>query len=90
MSEIFIKDDDSPANAALTTALRGAGFDVVNFVDGESFLIAARKRTPDCILIDTYLPGCPGLEALKRLETPQYPAPVAAISGAGLGHVQPP
>jgi two-component system, LuxR family, response regulator FixJ len=80
MSEIFIADDDPPANAALTTALRGAGFDVVNFVDGESFLIAARKRTPDCILIDTNLPGCPGLEALKRLETPQYPAPVLVMS----------
>jgi two-component system, LuxR family, response regulator FixJ len=69
MSEIFIADDDPPADAALTTALRGAGFDVVNFVDGESFLIAARKRTPDCILIDTYLPGCPVMSSHHDIPT---------------------
>ena len=80
MSEIFIVDDNPPLDAALTMALNGAGFDVVNFVDGESFLRAARKRTPDCILIDTYLPGCPGLEMLKRLGAPHYPAPVLVVS----------
>jgi two-component system, LuxR family, response regulator FixJ len=80
MSEIFIVDDDPLVDAALTMALNGAGFDVVNFVDGESFLSAARERTPDCILIDTYLPGCPGLEVLKQLDAPHYPAPILVVS----------
>jgi two-component system, LuxR family, response regulator FixJ len=80
MSEIFIVDDDPPVDAALTTALKSAGFDVVNFVDGESFLNAARAHTPGCILIDTYLPGCPGLEVLKELDAPHYPAPVLIMS----------
>jgi two-component system, LuxR family, response regulator FixJ len=80
MSEIFIVDDDPLVDAALTMALNGAGFNVVTFVDGASFLGAARERTPDCILIDTYLPGCPGLEVLKRLDAPHYPAPVLVMS----------
>jgi DNA-binding response OmpR family regulator len=42
-----IVDDDPLLDAALTTALNGQGFDVVNFNDGESFLNAARGRTPD-------------------------------------------
>jgi two-component system, LuxR family, response regulator FixJ len=80
MSQIFILDDDPPADAALTMALNRDGFDVVTFVDGECFLNAACERTPDCILIDTYLPGCPGLEVLKRLDAPRYPAPVLVVS----------
>jgi two-component system, LuxR family, response regulator FixJ len=80
MSEIFILDDDPLADAAVTMALNRDGYDVVTFVDGESFLNAACDRTPDCILIDTCLPGCPGLEVLKRLDAPHYPAPVLVMS----------
>ena len=80
MSEIFIVDDDPLVDAALTVALNGQGFDVVNFNDGESFLNAARARTPDCILIDTYLPGSPGRDVLRRLDALSYPAPVLVMS----------
>ncbi len=80
MSEIFIVDDDPLVDAALMVALNGQGFDVVNFNDGESFLNAARARTPDCILIDTGLPGSPGLDVLRRLDAPHYPAPVLVMS----------
>jgi two-component system, LuxR family, response regulator FixJ len=80
MSEIFIVDDDPLVDTALTMALNGEGFDVVNFVEGETFLSAARTRTPDCIVIDTYLPGCPGLDVLKKLDAAHYPAPVLVTS----------
>ena len=80
MSEIVIVDDDPLVDTALTMALNGEGFDVVNFVEGETFLSAARTRTPDCIVIDTYLPGCPGLDVLKKLDAAHYPAPVLVTS----------
>jgi two-component system, LuxR family, response regulator FixJ len=80
MSEIFIVDDDPLVDTALTTALNGEGFSVVNFVEGETFLSAARTRTPGCVVIDTYLPGCPGIDVLKRLDAPHYPAPVLVMS----------
>ena len=37
MSEIFIVDDDPLVDSALTMALNGEGFNVVNFVEGETF-----------------------------------------------------
>jgi two-component system, LuxR family, response regulator FixJ len=80
MSEIFIVDDDPLVDAALATALNSEGFNVVNFVEGESFLNVARLRAPDCVLIDTYLPGSSGLDVLRRLNAQHYPAPVLMTS----------
>jgi two-component system, LuxR family, response regulator FixJ len=80
MSEIFIVDDDPLVDTALAMALNSEGFNVVNFVEGESFLNVARLRAPDCIVIDTYLPGSSGMDVLKRLDAPHYPAPVRMIS----------
>ena len=80
MSEIFIVDDDPLVDTALTMALNSKGFNVVNFIEGESFLNAARARTPDCVVIDTYLPGGSGLEVLKRLDAQHYPAPILVMS----------
>jgi FixJ family two-component response regulator len=83
MSEIFIVDDDPSVRAALSVVLSGEGYEVTSFPEGESFLKAARSRTPECVLIDVYLPGCSGLELLKALDAQRYPAPIFVISGRG-------
>jgi two-component system, LuxR family, response regulator FixJ len=80
MSEIFIVDDDPLVDTALTMALNSEGFNVVNFVEGESFLSVARARVPDCVVIDTYLPSGSGLDLLKRLDAQHYPAPILVMS----------
>jgi two-component system, LuxR family, response regulator FixJ len=80
MTEIFIVDDDPLVDTALAMALNSEGFNVVNFVEGESFLNVARLRAPDCVLIDTYLPGSSGLDILRRLDAQHYPAPVLMTS----------
>lgn len=83
MSEIFIVDDDPSVRAALGIVLGAEGFAITGFPDGESFLAVARSRTPGCVLIDVHLPGCSGLELLKKIDAPHYPAPVLIISGLG-------
>jgi two-component system, LuxR family, response regulator FixJ len=80
MSEIFIVDDDPLIDAALAMALNDEGFNVVNFVEAESFLNIARLRAPDCVIIDTYLPGSSGLDVLQRLDAAHYPAPILMTS----------
>ena len=42
MSEIFIVDDDPLVDTALAKTLNSEGFNVVNFVEGKSFLNVAR------------------------------------------------
>jgi len=83
MSEIFIVDDDPSVRAALSVMLSGEGFEVTSFVESDAFLTAARSRTPECVLIDVHLPGCSGLDVLKKLDAEHYPAPILVISGRG-------
>ncbi len=83
MSEIFIVDDDPSVCAALSVVLGGEGFEVTGFPEGQSFLSAARARTPRCLLIDVHLPDCSGLDLLKALDAQHYPAPIFVISGQG-------
>jgi FixJ family two-component response regulator len=83
MSEIFVVDDDPSVGMALSVILRGRGFEVTSFDEGEAFLTAARSRTPDCVLLDVRLSGCSGIELLQRLDAQRYPAPILVISGCG-------
>jgi FixJ family two-component response regulator len=81
MSEIFIVDDDPSVRSALSVVLGAEGFATTGFADGESYLAAAPVQAPGCLLIDVNLPGCSGLELLKKLDPPHYPAPILVISG---------
>lgn len=83
MNEIFIVDDDPSVRAALSILLSAEGFEVTTFPEAESFLAVARSRAPGCALIDVHLPGCSGLDVLKELDAPHYPAPILFISGRG-------
>jgi FixJ family two-component response regulator len=83
MTEVFIVDDDHLAREALSIILADAGFQVTGFADAESFLEVVRWRAPQCVLIDVHLPGCSGLELLKKLSTRRYRAPIFVISGRG-------
>ena len=81
--EIFIVDDDPAVRDLLTEVFDQAGYQVTSFVDGASFVIAAKARVPACVILDIYLPGRSGLEILKDIDAPNYPAPVFVASGRG-------
>jgi two-component system response regulator FixJ len=81
--EIFIVDDDPSVRDILSEVFHQAGYRVASFVDGASFAIAARARIPACVILDIYLPGRSGLEILKDIDAPNYPAPIFIASGRG-------
>jgi FixJ family two-component response regulator len=81
--EIFVVDDDALVRGAIDAVLSREGYQVTGFAEGGSFLVAARARTPTCIILDVKMPGQSGLEILKDLNAQQYPAPIFIISGEG-------
>jgi two-component system, LuxR family, response regulator FixJ len=82
-TEIYIVDDDPLVRDALSEVFAHAGFRPVSFVDGASFLLAARERIPACVILDIYMPGRSGLDVLRDLDAANYPAPIFVASGRG-------
>ena len=81
--EVFIVDDDPMVRDVLSEVFAQAGYRAISFVDGASFVVAARERIPACIILDIYMPGRSGLEILKDIDALNYPAPIFIASGRG-------
>lgn len=67
MSTILLVEDDPDILHMVSYKLRGAGFDVVETVDGVAALRAARDRPPDLILLDVRMPRLDGLSVCREL-----------------------
>lgn len=67
MKTIYVVEDDVSIAELIAYALRGDGFAVQTFHDGEQFLVALQQALPDLVLLDCMLPGMDGLEILQRL-----------------------
>jgi two-component system phosphate regulon response regulator PhoB len=67
MSTILLVEDDPDILHMVSYKLRGAGFDVVETVDGVAALRAARDRPPDLILLDVRMPRLDGLAVCREL-----------------------
>ncbi|HWP27012.1 MAG TPA: response regulator [Xanthobacteraceae bacterium] len=78
--EVFIVDDDPTVHDVLSVAFNVEGIRVVSFVDGTSFLAAANYQNPACVLLDINMPGRSGLDILREIGAPEYPAPILMIS----------
>jgi FixJ family two-component response regulator len=80
-TEIFVVDDDETMRDTLSAMFAPEGCRVTCFAEGQSFLEAARTRTPACILLDVNMPGRSGLDMLRELDARHYPAPILIVSG---------
>jgi DNA-binding response OmpR family regulator len=69
--KILVVDDEQDLRDALRTSLEGAGFEVIEAVDGEEGLKKAEEAHPDLILLDITMPKMNGHQVLNRLrQTP--------------------
>lgn len=75
-------EDDPILGAHLSGHLRERGFAVTWCRDGREGLEQALREPFDLVLLDVMLPGCDGLEALRRLRREQ-PVPVILMSALG-------
>lgn len=64
---ILIVDDEKDLRDALSTALKGAGFTVLEAIDGQSGLQLAELEKPDLILLDIMMPNMSGHQVLREI-----------------------
>lgn len=64
---IYSIEDDPDIADILSLALRGQGYSIVNFENGEDFFSEFAKKKPDMILLDMMLPTIQGREILKAI-----------------------
>jgi len=66
---ILVVDDEPQILRALTTNLRGAGYEVVRAATAEEALAAAAARLPDAVVLDLVLPDGSGVDVCRELRT---------------------
>lgn len=66
-THIFVVEDDVFLGNILTQKVKEAHIEVTRFMSAEDMLKALETVTPDIILLDIYLPGVNGLQALATL-----------------------
>jgi two-component system nitrogen regulation response regulator NtrX len=82
---LLIVDDEPGIRQSLTGVLRDEGYEAESAASGEDALDALSHTLYDAVLLDIWLPGIDGLEALTRIEqlpVADRPA-VVMISGHG-------
>jgi len=79
MPRVVIADDDADIRDLVEFKLRGAGFDVIAFADGEAALEAVLADVPDLVLLDVMMPKMTGTEVCAALRRNQATADVPVI-----------
>ncbi|HEX7084068.1 MAG TPA: response regulator [Gaiellaceae bacterium] len=81
-TQLLVVDDEPQFLRALTTNLRGAGYDVATATTGEEALSTAALRPPDAVVLDLLLPDRTGVEVCRQLRA-WSAAPIVLVSAIG-------
>ncbi|MGC2422945.1 MAG: sigma-54 dependent transcriptional regulator [Nitrospirota bacterium] len=83
MSHILIVDDEKAIRQSVRDILMDEGYEVSAAEGGTEALKAIKDALPDLVLLDVWMPGMDGLEALKRMRDISAALPVIVMSGHG-------
>jgi two-component system phosphate regulon response regulator PhoB len=79
VSTVLVIDDEPDLVRLVEYNLTKEGYLVLTARDGEAGLKAARRQTPQAILLDVMMPGLDGWETLKRLRADPRTAPIPVL-----------
>ncbi|TAN60022.1 sigma-54-dependent Fis family transcriptional regulator [bacterium] len=81
MKTIMVVDDEKDIRESLAGVLKDEGYGVAVAGSSEEALKKLESVSPDIILLDIWLPGIDGIEALKEIKRRSRYIPVIMISG---------
>jgi two-component system nitrogen regulation response regulator NtrX len=79
--EILVVDDEKNIRSALEGILKDEGYRVRGAASGEELLRHVAQTAPDLVVLDVWLPGMDGLQALDEVRRLHPELPVIMISG---------
>lgn len=79
-ADVLVIEDDTAAAERMCATLRASGFNTVAAHNGEDGLEVLDSRSFSVVLLDWILPGCSGIEVLKKLRARRDPTPVFMIT----------
>jgi PAS domain S-box-containing protein len=80
-ARILVIDDDGQLRGAIRRVLEQAGYDVREAADGAAGLRLYREQGADLVIVDIFMPGRDGLEAIRDLRGEPRQAKIVAFSG---------
>lgn len=80
---VLIVDDEAGIRQSLTSVLQDEGYHVNAAESGEACLEFLGRKRPEAVMLDIWLPGMDGLEALEKIRALENPPAVIMISGHG-------
>ncbi len=78
--KIILVEDDEPASAALSVALRKQNYSVEAAADGETALELAMMLECDLILLDLVIPKLDGISLCRKLREQGYQKPILLLT----------
>ena len=81
-SRVLVVEDQEDLRAILRFTLEGAGFEVVEAINGAEGVAKAAAELPDLVLMDIQMPILDGYEATRRIKalTGMADTPIIAVS----------
>ena len=79
--EILVVDDEKNIRSSLAGILKDEGYRVRGVASGEELLKQVAQAVPDLVVLDVWLPGMDGLQALEEVKRLHPELPVIMISG---------
>ncbi|MDA8086332.1 MAG: sigma-54 dependent transcriptional regulator [Nitrospiraceae bacterium] len=83
MPRVLIVDDEANIRESLADILSDEGYEIDMAGSGEEAMEAIRRRPPEIVLLDIWLPGMDGAETLKQIRAQYEGLPVVMITGHG-------
>lgn len=88
MSKILFIEDETSLQKTLSSALVGAGYEIINAYDGEKGLEMAGQSQPDLILLDLILPKMDGFTVLDELKKSEQTKDIPVVVLTNLESVE--